>query len=388
MTDLMNASRQWAKRPADERFESTKALLAHTEDRRVRAAEAETLAGDLRVGTNGESLALIGPSGKPAYLNAWSFEQLCRRAGAPADYLAGLPAANVTSDLNHTLAKGNGTKTTLLFERQGADLANPDRLMLRAITSDKYARLWDFQIAQRLDALTADGWRVPPARPAFDGQPGSRQATEADVLEDQEQGGGLSTKVGDWIAPAGLYCGDRDLFAFMVNEKFRIDDGTDAGMSRGFFVENSEVWGRSFKLTTFLYRHVCGNHIVWDADKINRIRIAHVGDAPEQALAVLKVRVTEYAQRSAEDDRLRVVRTQQHVLGAKKDEVIDQLFKAAILPRKTLIAAWDDAEESNENPTTAWGFAQGITHLSQQSPYASRRADLDLAASKVLQIAF
>ena len=37
-------------------------------------------------------------------------------------------------------------------------------------------------------------------------------------------------KLGDLIAPAGIYASDHDMFAFMVNEDARIDDGSDEGI--------------------------------------------------------------------------------------------------------------------------------------------------------------
>ena len=77
------------------------------------------------------------------------------------------------------------------------------------------------------------------ARPVFPNQPGTRPATEADVL--QAVTFGISAKLGDPIAPAGLYLGDRSLFAFLIHEDRRIEDGTDAGLLRGFLVWNSEV---------------------------------------------------------------------------------------------------------------------------------------------------
>ena len=49
---------------------------------------------------------------------------------------------------------------------------------------------------------------------------GIRIATEADVL--RGAGFGLSIRVGDKIAPAGLYASDHDMFVFMVNNDKRI----------------------------------------------------------------------------------------------------------------------------------------------------------------------
>ena len=64
-------------------------------------------------------------------------------------------------------------------------------------------------------AITAD-----PARTVIGvDDPAARPATEADVLEDRDGGGGLSINISDMIAPAGLYASDRDMFAFLINER-------------------------------------------------------------------------------------------------------------------------------------------------------------------------
>ncbi len=83
---------------------------------------------------------------------------------------------------------------------------------------------------------------VPPARPAFPDQPGTRPATEDDVLAVKDF---LSINVGDPVAPAGLYASNHDMFAFLINEENRIDDGSDSGLSRGVFFENSEVGAKA-----------------------------------------------------------------------------------------------------------------------------------------------
>jgi len=130
----------------------------------------------------------------------------------------------------------------------------PNPLLLRALTSEQYKRIWNWEVVERLLPLQERGWRVPQARPAFPDQPGARPATEADILDDA--GFGLSVKVGDMIAPAGLYASAHDMFAFLINEQKRIKDGTEEGLSRGIFFENSEVGDKALRCTTFLYRHV------------------------------------------------------------------------------------------------------------------------------------
>jgi hypothetical protein len=182
------------------------------------------------------------------------------------------------------------------------------------------------------------------------------------------------------------------MFAFLVNEDLRIQDGSKDGLSRGFFVENSEVGASAFKLTTFLYRHCCGNHIVWDADKVATIRIVHVGDKAEgKAWRQIESTVTEYAEASARDQEEKIKRAQTLRLGDGKEDVIEKLFKQHITSKKNLEAAYvstDSLGGEDGDPRTPWGISNGLTRLSQQAAYGDARCELDRAAGRVLRIAF
>lgn len=55
--------------------------------------------------------------------------------------------------------------------------------------------------------------------------------------------------------------------------------------------------------------------------------------------------------------------------------------------------AYDQAVKHPEDhvgasPASAWGFAQGLTRLSQQQAYTADRVNLDRAAGKVVRMAF
>lgn len=387
MSNLYAASNQWASRPADERYESLDAMLAATRHHRETAATASVPYHSLRVAAAAAGdIQLVGKTGQNARLTHWSFGQLCNKIGAPADYLRGLPAPIVETAVNHGLSNiDRESKSKLFFHRNGS-------LVLRAATSDEYTRIFNCEIVERLLPLVDLGWRVPPARPALPNQPGTRQATAADVL-DINSSFGLSVKVGDLIAPAGLYASDHDMFAFMVNESVRIDDGSEGGLARGFFVSNSEVGAASLRLTKFLYRHVCGNHIVWGAKDVAELRIVHRGNADSRFAREMAVELRRYADESARDDESRIVAAKRFVIGNDKEAVLDRLFGLKILPRKSLEAAYDYAVNEADihaagSPRTAWGFAQGITRLSQETQFADKRNEIDRAAGKVLEMAF
>jgi len=66
----------------------------------------------------------------------------------------------------------------------------------------------------------------------------------------------------------GLYAGEQDMFAFLVDDNAWVDIGEDR-FAPGFFVWNSEVGSRSVGIQTFWYQHICGNHIVWDCTDVN-----------------------------------------------------------------------------------------------------------------------
>lgn len=386
-TILTAANRQWATRPADERFWNLTDLDAHTRKMRDGAKEAEVVLGRLKVLDVGGDLRLVahdstGRQGTPAHFTNFSFGQFCRRLEAPAEYLSRMPAHIAASCLNTGLMTNGGDKTNLLLHQNG-------NLTVRAALSDKYDRIWNADLTNRLTNLP-HGWRTPPARPAFPNQPGTRPATEQDVLDSKTGGGGISVKVGDLIAPAGLYASDRDMFVFMVNEQNRINDGSDGGLSRGFFLQNSEVGSSAFKLTTFLYRHCCGNHICWSCSNIVETRVRHIGDANARAWAGFNADITRYVNTGAHETEMRIANARTFRIAANKDDLLDKLFGMAVAPKRDLEASYVAAvahEDQDGDPLSAWGFAQGMTRHSQTIPYANARTVLDRAAGKVLAMA-
>lgn len=394
--NLYAANAQWATRPADQRFWTLEDAHAYCRGYADTAAEIDLDFGAENVlAVAGGNLAVSlddGKAGTTATFTHWGFGQLARMAGAPADYLRKLPAPVAAQCLEAGLdAHFQGRDEMTVQALVHANGTN----VLRAITSDKYTRFWNHQVFERLVDLQQFGWRVPPARPANKPGEQTRPATAADCLDVRMAG--LGVKPGDPIAPAGIYASDHDMFAFLVNENNRLDDGTDGGLSRGFFVRNSEVGASSLKLTLFHYRHVCGNHIVWDASDVVDIAIRHVGDVGGRFALEAEGALSKYLAASAKDEQERIDRARTLRLGGTAEEVLDAVFKVmrkgqrAYMPSgmsmKTLQAAMAAITDQDGDPFTVWGFANGMTRLSQQTPYADERAFLDRAASQVLALA-
>ena len=380
--NLHKAAHQWATRPPEERFWTLEDLQTKSQRHRLEALELNappTLA--VRATDDGD-LSLHSPhSGRTALLSNFSFDQLSALAGAPSHYLRRLPAPLASQCLNRGLEgrSEEGKRPLKLLLNQNGDLR------LRAITSDQYVRLWNDGIVDRLLELQTEGWKVPPARPQNASAP-TRIATERDVLNCRHAH--LGVKAGYQIAPAGIYASDRDLFCFMVDDQRPIEAGGTV-LYRGFFVENSEVGDRAFRLTAFLFNAVCGNHIVWGCTHLSEARIVHRGQIRAKSAQQFEIELRKYGEAATEHEAQVIESARRRILAENKDDLITKLFRIKLAPKETLEQAYAMAEEHPEDhghsdPKSAWGFSNGLTRLSQRLEYTSDRVALDRAASQVL----
>lgn len=359
-TTLTQAFTQWASRPVDERFTSLQGLHDSVQARRNRAATALRPWSDLHVSPAAEgSGLLLNGKARAASLNNWSFGQLCNKLGAPAGFVSQLKPATAAQVLNERLSTERAEgDAALLFDR-----GTGDALTCRALVSPSYTRIWDADVTSRLLRLSQEHPEWQPAPAAFDGS-------------------------------RGLYAGDRDMFAFLVDSERRIfERDPNGGLGRGFFVWNAETGSKSFGVMTFFYEYVCGNHRVWGASGVAELRIRHVGNADERAFGELEVELRKYAEGSAAEDEAKVLRARAYQLGDSKEAVLDRVFglRAAGLSLRTATEAYTLAEKREGwygSPRSAWGFAGGLTELARDVENADTRVELDKAAGKVMALAF
>lgn len=395
MTNLYQASNQWSSRPADERFWDLSEMYAKTRQSAAESVVEEIPMADVQFRWNDAGVMAEIPAyteaaqiaydkygNRNARFTHYAFGQMCRSVEAPPDYLRSLPPSTAVECLRHghrrAVSNGSGDRQ-FLFQANGS-------MTVRAQTSGRYERIWNHEIVQRLRDFQAHGWRVPPARPAGVDDERTRIATAEDVI-DFGEASALNVKVGDLIGPAGLYASDHDMFAFMVDPEVVIDDGSSPhGLRRGFMVRQSEVGDCSLWTTEFLFNTVCGNHIIWGVSKIRDTRLRHVGDISDRWTAVVsevsRLRDASGAEQEAEIRRARTIK-----LGDTKENVLDFLFGHRLLSRKVAEQSYELAEQHADvhgDPRTAWGIAQGLTRLSQDTAYADKRAFLDTAAGRIL----
>ncbi len=381
MTMIYSAHEQWKNRPADQRFWDLQSLHNAVTAHRNSAAEASLDMADMRVEAIDGRVEISGRAGTHAEITHFAFGQLAARADAPAAYLRSLPATLAVQNINHGLkARSDHGPAKLLLHQNGGFYA-------RAITSDKYSRLWNHTISEKLLRLADLGWSPAPAYVPWGQEAESfdtRIATEADAALS------LTIKPGMVIAPAGLYASFEDMFVFLVQKDKIINDGSSSGLMRGIIVWNSEVGKSTFGMQSFYFRGVCGNHIIWEAEDIKELRMRHVGLTDDKAFRGLEVELRKYANGSGSLMEAKIEASRKFVLkSSKPEDVIDFVFDKKILSRADAKRAIDAVVTDVDGPAyTAWGLAQGITRISQNEQNADKRTELDRASGKVLQIAF
>ena len=148
MSTLMQASNQWATRPADQRFTSLLELRDHVRHSRDHSKAMTLSSRRLQLapveGTR-NGLVVVGPNGNPAELTHFSFGQIAQRAGAPAGYLRNVPSALAADCINYGLQVSRDVEDigVLLYKNGGP-------AEMRAVTGPAYGRVWNSTIANAL----------------------------------------------------------------------------------------------------------------------------------------------------------------------------------------------------------------------------------------------
>src|SRR3989475_4773086 len=289
------AHREWAARPPDERFASVHALYAAARARRQRIEERTIDTGAFRTEAVDDDLAIRETSGRTAALTHWSFGQLASIASAPPNYLRTLPAEIASEAINFGLQR-------IAREQHQLFVGDTAPWTVHAITSPRYARVHHDELAGRVLALMAQhrAWHLP-----------------------------LGYKDGEFGAervPSGAYLGDRDMFLFVVDDNRDLDDPTDhthAGLFRGFMLRNSDVGAAALTLDVFLFRTVCGNHLIGGFQHVAGFRRRHVGASIQTAWTASIDTVRAALDADTANDRALLLPCISQELGGTGDAVIE-----------------------------------------------------------------
>lgn len=368
MTVLTQASRQWATRPADERFASLDELLAHTKSQRERSISRvmpnrALMAAPVENDTRRQSLVILDRKTEaPVNPSHFAFGQLASKLGIPAGYLRTLPSDLAADCVNYGLAKADVEELGVMLRSNEALGVIPD---LAAVTGPNYGRIWNSDIVAAMCKAFGDGvtgaWKVP---------------------------GEFGKDVPITKANTTLYAGDRDMFVFLADEKNRIEvpnrrDGQPGSLARGIFAWNSEVGSATFGLAAFTFDYVCMNRMVWGVDQFSEVRVRHTSGAPDRWLEQLRPAIQRYSDASA-------IGLQEAIAAAQKQKLEDRvnefLAKRFTKSQAKAISLAHMAEEGRPIETV-WDITVGATAYARSIEFQDERVEIERKAGDYMKLA-
>lgn len=358
MNTLGLASQQWASRPNDERFTSLAELKASVLQRKNESWTATPATKSLRAvpADGGLALRVYDPTkgqDTELYPTHWAFGQLAQYADAPAGYLRKLPAElaaiNLQWGFEHSSLRDSGL---VLAQSNGHH-------SLRAMTSMSYGRIWDHQVVQAVERVNEDGrWQIPSA----------------------------SYATANPLRATTLYASDRDVFIFLVDPNNPIDVKGDT-LFRGFFVWNSEVGSSVFGLTTFLYRYVCDNRIVWGATEVNELRIRHTGGAPDRFAYEGQRYLERYANESTDKIIEGIVKAKEKEIPVRDGDTVEEWLRERGFSQAQAKASVQTAVAEQGQSRSIWDIVNGVTAYARSIAHTNERVELETKAGKLMNFA-
>lgn len=356
-TTLNAASKQWASRSNDERYLSIAELKDAVLKRRHESWTSTPSVNDLRmVVQDGLKVEVYDPTyGQRRQLEAshWGFGQLAQYAKAPAAYLRTLPDELVAINLQWGLERNALRPDTLLLAQSNGHNT------LRSMTSTSYGRIWDSQVVEAVERINQDGrWKIPAASYATSNP---KRATT-------------------------LYASDRDIFVFLIDDTRPIEVNGEA-LYRGFYTWNSEVGAATFGLTTFLYRYVCDNRIIWGATDVKELTIKHTGGAPERFAYEGAKYLKQYAYETTRNVVHQIeAATKYEIPQASEKGKVEEWLQNRGFTASIAKNAVESAQVEEGQARSLWDIVNGITAHARTIPNTDDRVTLERQAGKLMNL--
>jgi hypothetical protein len=339
--NLTRASRELFRREPDERCDSLPSLMDHCHQQRDDSRELWWQPDQLATqAVDAFDLKLAGGDGAELRMTDWSFTQLCSLCRVHKGTVNQLRANTAAQIFRETLPSSGKPMQVLATDDQA-----------RAIHGASYTRLYNSELLDVV-ADSADGFEPPPK--------GINGAT-------------------------GLYCGDEDMFCFLIDPNGWIDINGEQ-FAPGMFCWNSEVGKRSLGVQTFWYQRICGNHIVWDAVEVVEFTRKHTANVRESLSDVRDI-VCRLVNRRDErrDGFAQVIKTAMGTrFAASPEEAIIELTKQGIT-RSLAVKSIDYARE--QGSLTVFSVVDALTRQTQTMANAGDRTALDQKAARLLSLA-
>lgn len=340
MATLTAANRELYRRGPDETFASLADLHDHCRQERQYSSDVWQLPHTLQPHVHEGELLIPLDKGGHAALTDWSFSQLCRLSGISKDTVNRLQPDTARLAFRDTLPHGD--KPIQLLTTSNS---------VRSVHGVSYTRLWNAELLETIRDVAPE---FQPPQTAFNGA-------------------------------TGLYCGEQDMFCFLIDPTGWVEIGGEA-FAPGFFVWNSEVGRRSLGLQTFWFQRVCQNHIVWDAVEVIDFSRKHTANVRDGLLEIRRHIEALVKKRNARRDTFAgALEKAMHTrLGSDADEVMKALTKQAI-PQNLIKEAMAIAE--TQGGFTIFALVDALTRLTQRVTYAADRTEIDAKVAGLLSLA-
>jgi len=308
-----------------------------------------------------EGKLMIGSPNLVAEPSHWSFGQFAGWVGAPPAYLRKLSTKLAIGCLQEGVQNSPTKGSLKLMAVSNADSFSS----LQAVTSTTYGRIWDADVAESIGRLVErSGGRFHNPHAYVDGA----------------------------LRPSGLYASDHDIFAFMVDGGSVMDINPRAQLHRGFIAWNSETGAKSFGLMGFIFNRVCGNHIIWGAEQVNKIIIRHSQGGPARFDSEAMPTLLSYANASSLPLESSIRRAADTLLAAEVPKDDTERFKQALayasrhakFTNTEIKSGIDFAKSEEGDCRTVWHLVQGLTAYARGFDYVDARVDLETRAGKLL----
>jgi len=361
MENLTRASRELFRRTPDECFPSLQALWEHTNKHKEESTDHWHPPQSLHPSVDDSGLALAFGGEYPCRMNKWSCSQLCRLAGVSKDTINRLSPQTACRALEETVPSADKPVQILTTGN-----------LIRSIHGVAYTRLWDVDLLTMLREFATDF--QPPQRA---GMPDGRPLVSTDDIPFEPDP--VPT------TGTGLYCGEEDMFVFMVDPLGWTEINGEA-FAPGFFLWNSEVGRRSVGVQTFWFQAVCANHIVWDATDVVEIKRKHTANVHEslnEIRGLIESLVNTRDQRR--DGFAKTIKNAMEAkLGTNADEALELLNKQGFgksLAKQAIEIA------RRRGALTVFAVVDALTRLSANLKNAGERALADEKAGRLLALA-
>lgn len=338
MATLTRANQELFRRTPDETFDSFDSLYQRCVDDRDRSEDRWLRPQEL---TFTHDLTVVVDDNPDLRLNDWSFSQLCRMAGISKETINRLSPKTASRALEETVPRSD--KPIQLLTSSDS---------IRSLHGVSYTRLWNAEVLDVVRDFASD---FTPPQKAMDG------------------------------TSTGLYCGEQDMFAFLIDPVGWTEIDGEA-FAPGFFIWNSEVGRRTLGIQSFWFQRVCQNHLVWDAIDVVDFSRKHTTNVREGLDEIRRIIERLVARRDERRDAFAEVLRKAMVakLGADSDEVAKRLTQEGI-PRGLIKDAMEIARA--QGGFTIFSIVDALTRLSQRVVLAGDRAELDAKIGQLLSLA-